>query len=159
MSDVIAPLVVSDVTSVLITRSSPGLCERQTAGPETKCPTGVSSRTRPPPPRCVSHLIGNVRLWSRRTVGGGSGTMRTGWPGFSSPGPWTDPFLEHRGSDLQIYLQNCVSCVEHVCQSSFFFSKCVLACFFNFYTSIYYSWRHWYISELAETFFCVILCL
>lgn len=111
------------------------------------------------PPRCVSYLIGNVRLWSRRTVGGGSGTMRTGWPGFSSPGPWTDPFLEHRGSDLQIYLQNCVSCVEHVCQSSFFFSKCVLACFFNFYTSIYYSWRHWYISELAETFFCVILCL
>lgn len=42
----------------------------------------------------VPYLIGTARLWRQRSVGGGNGMMRTGWPGLSSPGQWTHPFLE-----------------------------------------------------------------
>lgn len=52
----------------------------------------------------ASHLICSVRLWSLTTAGGGSGRTRTGWRAFSSPGPWTDPFLRHTASDYSAFL-------------------------------------------------------
>lgn len=44
----------------------------------------------------IAYLICSVHLWCPRTAGGGSETTRTGWLVFFSPGPWTDPFLEHK---------------------------------------------------------------
>lgn len=76
---IIAPLVVRDVASVLITVPHEAhLLSVSDRRQDERLNVPQVYRRGPAPPPGASYLIGNARLWSRRTVGGGSGTMRTG---------------------------------------------------------------------------------
>lgn len=146
------------------TWSSPAQCERQAAGRETKCPTGVSSRTRPPP---QVPLTWSVTLVSG--AGGPSAVVAGRWGRGDRGSPllahgrihsWNTEALIYKSTFKSfVFLSFCKSLVVLNTFASCLSSFLNVFYLFTFYTGIYHSGNYWYILELAETFFCFILCL
>lgn len=167
VSDIIAPLVVRDVASVLITvpHEAHLLSVSDRRQDERLNVPQVYRRGHAPPPQVP--LTWSVTLVSG--AGGPSAVVAGRW----GRGDRGSPLLAHGrihswNTEAPIYkstfksfvfLSFCKSLVVLNTFASCLSSFLNVFYLFTFYTGIYHSGNYWYILELAETFFCFILCL